>query len=174
VTTTPAASTGSSTASYPLEVTITPPPMNDFDGSKLTELCGRFELFYNQKDYKKTLTISQNWKLEKFLIDFNAVNGSRGKKLFKRENTGIPELYWYKVFGALITNESFFVTPCGLTGTDLVLVAILETRCNNPVSEALVYNRETHEVHILKKASKWQSLYKCDVSETFDDDLMRR
>ncbi len=142
----------------------------------LTELSGLFEMLHNTHDANGDIPVLLNGKREMFVTDFNFINGSRGRKLFKRIGDNIKELYWYKTYGAYINVKlgKFFITPCGIAGTELVLVAILETRCNNPHYEALVCNKVTNEVTILQKASSWTTRYECDLSIKFDDEIIRR
>jgi hypothetical protein len=148
----------------------------DAPNLSLTELSGQFELLHNTRDTNKDIQVVLNGKSEMFIMDLNVINGSRGRKMFKRVGDNIKELYWYITYGAFMNVKTgkFFVTPCGFTGTDLVLVAILETRCNNPHYEALVCNKVTNEVTILKKDSKWVTIYECDLSIQFDDVTIRR
>jgi hypothetical protein len=142
----------------------------------LIEVCGQFEQLYNSRDENRFQHVNLNGNQEIFVIDPNFFNGTRGRKLFKRRKEDIPELYWYQTFGAYVSAKvkKFFITPCGFAGTDLILVAILETRCFNPIYEALVCNRSTNVVSILKKKSNWMAKYECDLTMTFDDSVIRR
>jgi hypothetical protein len=141
----------------------------------LTELSGEFEMLHSHRDANRFINVNLNGTIETYSIDFNFVNKTQGRKLFQRTGTDIKELYWYNTFGAIMVKpDIFFVTPCGLAGTDLVLVAILETRCDNPHYDALVCNIVTKTAHIIKKVSKWITKYKCDLSMKFDDAAVRR
>jgi hypothetical protein len=139
-------------------------------------MCGQFEHLYNLRNTHIIEQFSLNGKLEHFTIDPNFINCSGRRKLFKREEDDIPVLYWYKTFGAVVTVKGphLFVTPCGLAGTDYILVSILETRCFNPVYEALVCNQKTNECFIWKQTSKWMTTYECDLNMKFDDAIIRR
>ncbi len=142
----------------------------------MTELCGQFEALFSSHNHMNVLQVILNEKQEKFMIDFNFVNSSRSRKMFKRVDTDIKELYWYRTFGAMINSQTgkLFVTHCGFKNSDLVLVAILQTRCSNPNYEALVCNKVTNEVFIMNKSTCWLTKNECDLSAQFDDAKMRR
>jgi hypothetical protein len=140
----------------------------------LLELCGLFEGLSRSNNTETILNCDLNNKTESFVLSRDFVNGSKFKKLFKRIGIDIPELYWYKSYGAMINVDKFFITPCGFTGTDYVLVSIFETRCNRPHWDALLYNKSTREVTIRRNASRWIKMCTCDLSIEFDDNDMRK
>ena len=94
-------------------------------------------------DAKQTFVLDLNGKKETFVYDFDPINSSRSRKIFKRTSWTHKELYWYNVFGAMHSNKGPIITPCAVqltNGSTVVLIAILETMCNRPRYDAIVYD----------------------------------
>jgi hypothetical protein len=151
-------------------------PAKDALDLTLDEMITMFAVLFSSKDVKLSVVVKLNAIHESFTIQADFVNWPSGsRKLYCRVGNNIPKLYWYEVFGAMISSKSrFFVTPCLFQDTELVLVAILKTRCNSPNFAALVYNRESGVVTIFTKGSKWEAQYTCDITGAFDNDAMNR
>lgn len=135
----------------------------------------RLAVGYSTKNSKTQIKIRANNHDEIFTPEIDAVNNSsKVTRVFYRESMDIPLLYWYEVFGAYINKSDWFVTPCGIAGTNTVLVAVLRTRCFNPHYEALVYYTDTNTCNILQKKSGWLKQFACDLKLSFDAEKMKQ
>jgi hypothetical protein len=103
-------------------------------------------------DANKMFVLELNRRKESFVYDFDPINASRSRKLFKRTSWMQKDLYWYNVFGAMHSQKGPIITPCAveLTNETVILVAILETMCNRPRYDALVYDPSTKKASIVK------------------------
>lgn len=91
-----------------------------------------------------------NGKSEVFEHHVDPINLSSSRKLFKRASWVLPPLYWYDIYGAMMTGQGkgkSLITPCAFRnkkGAIYVLVAIGETLCNRPRYDGLVVDHENN------------------------------
>lgn len=127
-------------------------------------------------DSERTFSIVLNGEKEDFKFVVDPVNGSASRKLFIRQSWKHPALYWYRVFGAIATGKKMLISPCVIElkngGPTLVLSAILETMCNRPRYDGLVYSTYNQDAFILKDVmAKFQSV---DLTMPFNKELVDR
>lgn len=126
-------------------------------------------------DSNKSFTIALNGQDETFIYVVDPVNGSKARKMFLRQSWDFAELYWYRVFGAMATTKGVLATPCVVEMKDggvVILQGILETMCNRPRYDALVYDPQKKEVSIVRKF--WEQFRSMDITASFDRDELDR
>jgi hypothetical protein len=108
-------------------------------------------------DSSKSCKISLNGLDETFEYDFDPVNGSKQRKLFKRMSwdSMFQSLYWYIAYGAMISSGMFLLAPCvinldGYPDGSIVLYAILGTMCNRPRFDGLLFNIGSKDIFIVQ------------------------
>jgi hypothetical protein len=126
-------------------------------------------------DSNKSFTVALNGQNETFTYVADPVNGSKARKMFLRQSWNFAELYWYRVFGAMATTKGVLATPCVVEMKDggvVILQGILETMCNRPRYDALVYDPEKKEVSIVRKI--WELFRSMNITASFDRDELDR
>lgn len=132
------------------------------------------------KGKEKMFSVRLNGTVETYVLSVDVINGSSTRKLFIRTSL-CPILYWYKVFGAMsVQRKGVVICPCVVTmkgreGEILVLVAILETRCNSPRYDALIYVSSCQQCTLIKGGgvSLGNSII-CHPERTFDSEAVER
>jgi hypothetical protein len=76
-------------------------------------------------------------------------------------------LYWYNAFHAILTEKMQLICPCYLTD-GMILVALWRTRCNSPVTHAILFATKTGLCFLCKTAS---SKFVVDSNKVVDDTL---
>lgn len=127
-------------------------------------------------DSHNMFSIDLNGNKEIFTFVSDPVNSSAARKMFTRKSWKHPELYWYRVFGAMATGKNIWISPCVIKlkadGPAHVLCAILETMCYRPRFDGLVYSSATNTVSIIKN---FGAAFKgIDMEMPFDNDVVER
>ena len=107
----------------------------------------------NEKDHSDVITINGVTHLMEF--DNLPNPDGRGLKtwMFNSDfSSTIPPLYWYRFYGAYVTKKMAFIGMC-MTECGNLLVGILETRCNRPRYDAVIYYKRSNECKIQKEIS---------------------
>lgn len=123
-------------------------------------------------DQSKSFVLNVNGRPETFVDASDLISGN-SRKLFTRKSWQFKELYWYHVFGAISSTKGALITPCVILlkdGGRVVLNAILETMCNRPRYDGLIYDLEKEEIVLMRQLlNKFVSI---DAAATFDQDAV--
>lgn len=127
-------------------------------------------------DSNKSFSICLNGNEEEFVFISDPVNSSTARKMFSRQSWTHPELYWYRVFGAMATGKRMLITPSVIelkgSVSKFVLCAVLETMCYRPRYDGLVYSLDKKTVQILQDLVSKMNALRMDMH--FDKELIDR
>lgn len=130
--------------------------MLNTDEASLESLEG--SLIMAMSDSSKSCEVQLNGVRETFIFNFDPINHSKARKIFKRKSWDdmFRDLYWYLPFGAIITTTNSIVTPCvaqwkaSSRSGPVVLYAILETMCNRPRYDSFCIDLDKRDVFIVQ------------------------
>lgn len=123
----------------------------------------------------RCFNITLNGRSELFTFFFDPVE-SGTRKLYKRTSWTIEPLYWYDIFGGMMTTRGkTLITPCAFRdkkGNIHILMAIAQTLCNRPRYDGLVVAFEDDKPSFIKNIGSFVSEILLEFP--FDSDLMDR
>lgn len=93
------------------------------------------------------------------IMSFDVVPNPDGRGVktymfYNEYSASIPPLYWYRFYSGYVTKKTALVGMC-MTECGNMLVGILETRCNKPRYDAVMYYSNTKECAI-DKSFDWK------------------
>ena len=88
--------------------------------------------------------------------------------------TTIPTLFGYKICAGIMTRAYAFISMC-MTQSGDMLVCILETRCNKPRYDPVIFDAKSQTCSILKRYD-WRKKLKLDIGAklTVDIDVVKK
>lgn len=143
----------------------------------LDEVRGTLLAAHSSKDSTQEIRIpiNQSFQFFKCVIDPVESNG-RTTKLFTLMGSNIPKLYWYEVYGGVLSfNNRVFVGPCATSDNPkLIWVCALKTRCHKPRLDCLVVDTAECTCYVMQPKLKWATTLVVDPNISFDASLVRR
>ncbi len=127
-------------------------------------------------DAIKCFSVSLNQRMELFHYHSDPINLSGTRKLFQRASWTYKPMYWYEMFGGMMTQRGkTLITPCAVRskkGGVYILMGIGETLCHRPRYDGLVIDIDTKKTDFVHNIGSFVDTTLLDYR--FDGDLMDR